>query len=71
MSGSGNEFLDLTLSYLYLKVRGSKADGSNLDGANKVGFTNPTASLLNEVDVILVGKLISSATNTYMLVTVS
>ena len=71
MSGSGNEFLDLARSYLYLKVKVSKADGSNLDGANKVGFTNATASLFNEVDVILVDKLISSATNTYMLVAVS
>ena len=44
----------------------SKADGSNLDGASKVGFANyAIASLFNQVDVILVGKLISSATNTY------
>ena len=64
--GSGKEFLDLARSYLYLKVKVSEADGSNLDGANKVGFANyPTASLFNQVDVILGGKLISSATNTY------
>ena len=38
----------------------------NLDGANKVGFANfPIASLFTQVDVILGGKLISSATNTY------
>ena len=65
-SGSGKEFLDLARSYLYLKVKVSKADGSNLDGARKVGFANyPIASLFNQVDVILSGKLISSATNTY------
>ena len=40
VSGSGKEFLHLTRSYLYLKVKVSKADGSNLDGASKVGFTN-------------------------------
>ena len=40
VSGSGKEFLDLALSYLYLKVKVSKADGSNLDGASNVGFAN-------------------------------
>ena len=66
VSGSGKEFLDLAQSYLYLKVKVSKADGTNLDGASKVGFANyPIASLFNQVDVILGGKLISSATNTY------
>ena len=66
VSGRGKEFLDLTRSYLYLKVKVSKADGSNLDGASKVGFTSyPIASLFNQMDAILGGKLISSATNTY------
>ena len=66
VSGSGKEFLDLGRSYLFLKVKVSKADGSNLDGASKVGFANyPIASLFNQVDAILGGKLISSATNTY------
>ena len=37
-----------------------------MDGTSKVGFANyPIASLFNQVDVILGGKLISSATNTY------
>ena len=63
--GSGKEFLDLARSYMYLKVKLSKADGSNLDGASKVGFAKyPIASLFNQVDVILDGKLISSAANT-------
>ena len=66
VSGSGKEFLDLARSYLYLRVKVSKADGSNLDGASKVDFANyPVANLLNQVDVILGSKLISSATNTY------
>ena len=66
VSGSGKEFLDLARSHLYLKVNISKADVSNLDGTSKVGFANyPIASLFNQVDVILGGKLISSATNTY------
>ena len=44
----------------------SKADGTNLDGGSKVGFANyPIASLFNQVDVILGGKLMSSATNAY------
>ena len=66
VSGSGKEFLDLARSYLYLKVKVSKADGSNSDGASKVGFANyPIANLFNQVDVILGGKLIPSATNIY------
>ena len=66
VSGSGKEFLDLAQSCLYLKVKVSKADGTNLDGASNVGFANyPISSLFNQVDVILSGKLISSATNTY------
>ena len=66
VSESGKEFPDLARSYLYLKVKVSKTDGSNLDGTSKVGFANyPIASLFNQVDVILGGKLISSATNTY------
>ena len=65
VSGSGKEFFDLARSYLYLKVKASKADGTNLDGASKVGFAYyPIASLFNQVDVILGGKLISSASNT-------
>ena len=66
VSGSGKEFLDLACSHLYLKVKVSKTDDSNLEGASKVGFTShPIASLFNQVDVILGDKLISSATNTY------
>ena len=48
------------------KLRYQKLDGSNLDSTRKVGFANyPIASSFNQVDVILGGKLISSATNTY------
>ena len=66
VSGGGKEFLELARSYLYFKVKVSKPNGSNLDGASKVGFANyPIASLFNQVDVSLGGKLISSATNTY------
>ena len=67
VSGSGKEFFYLVRSHLYhLKVQISKADGTNLDGASKVGLANyPIASLFNHVDIILGGKLISSATNTY------
>ena len=38
VSGSGKEFLDLARSYLYLKVKVSKTDGSNLDGQGWIGY---------------------------------
>ena len=67
ISERGKEFLDLASSYLYLKAEVSKADGSNLDGASKFGFTNyPISSVFNQLHAILGGKLISSATNTYV-----
>ena len=57
VSGSGQEFLNLARSDLYLRVKVSKADGSNLDGASKVGFANYLiASLFNQVNIILGGK---------------
>ena len=53
VSGSGKGLLDLARSYLFLKVKVTKAYGSNLDGASKVGFANyPVASLFNQMDVI-------------------
>ena len=64
VSGSGKEFLDLARSYLHLKVKVSKADGCNLDGARKVGFTNyPCCKLVQSSGR---GILISSATDTYI-----
>jgi len=66
ISGNGEEFVDLTQSSIWLKIKVSKADGSNLDAGSKVGLVNyPVASLFNQVDVMLGGKLISSSTNTY------
>ena len=67
ISGSGKEFIDLAQSYLYLKVKVSKADGSKLDSASKFGFANCLIAILfNQVDVILGGKFISSATNSIL-----
>ena len=66
ISGNGEEFIDLSQSSIYLKIKVSKADGSNLDNASKVGLVNyPVASIFSQVDVTLGGKLISSSTNTY------
>ena len=51
---------------IYIKIKVSKENGSNLEGASKVGFENyPVASFFNQVNFILGGKLISSASNTY------
>ena len=63
--GSEKEFLNLTRSYLYLKAKVSKADGSNLDGASKVGFANYPIAIYYPMFNKVRGKLIPSATNTY------
>ena len=58
--------LPRSLIRVVAKVTVSKADGSNLDAAGKVAFANyAIVSLLNQVDVTVGGKLISSSTNTY------
>ena len=61
-----DHFLDLRQSYLNIKFKVANSDGSNLSAYAKAGLVNyPTASLFQQVDVLLNGNLISSSTNTY------
>lgn len=63
--GSGEELTDLRGSWLYCRVKITKANGENLEDADRVGPVNLfLQALTSQVDVTLNDKLISSSTNT-------
>lgn len=66
ISGTGNDYLDLKNTLLYLKVRITKKNGDNLDVDQDVGpVNNWLHSLFSEVELILNDKLLSSTNKTY------
>ena len=66
VSGSGDEYLDLAKTQLFVKAKITKANGTALDAGMKVGPVNLFLhSLFSQVDVSLNERLISPSTNTY------
>ena len=66
ISGSGEDYVDLANTVLYVRAQIVKADGTNLAEDSKVAPTNLWLhSLFSQVDVSLNEKLISPSTNTY------
>jgi hypothetical protein len=66
IASSGDDYIDLANSYLYVKARLNRADGSDLEAADTVGpVNNLLHSLFSQVDVSLNGTLITNSTNTY------
>ena len=66
VSGSGEEYLDLARTQLYVKVKITKPNGAVLDPNTQVGPVNLFLhSLFSQVDVSLNERLISPSTNTY------
>lgn len=66
VSGSGEEYLDLARTQLFVKAKIVKGDGSDIEATTQVGPTNLFLhSLFSQVDVSLNERLISSSTNTY------
>ena len=66
VSGTGEEYLDLTKTQLLVKGKITKANGTALDAETKVGPVNLFLhSLFSQVDVSLNERLISPSTNTY------
>ena len=64
--GSGEDYIDLTNTFLYLGVKITAADGANIAYAAAIGPVNLLMnSLFSQVDVALNDKLVSSSTNTY------
>ncbi|KAK3746089.1 hypothetical protein QZH41_004626 [Actinostola sp. cb2023] len=63
--GSGDELTDLRSSWIYLKVKITKGNGTNLEDDDHVGPVNLfLQTLFSQVDVTMNDKLISSSTNT-------
>ena len=63
---SGDDYIDFANSYLHIKVKIQRADGTVLDAADTVGpVNNFLHSLFSQVDVSLNGTLITNSTNTY------
>lgn len=66
INGSGEDYLDFANSYLHIRAKITKADGTNLVNDNKAGPTNLFLhSLFSQVDIALNGTQITSSTNTY------
>ena len=65
ITGSGDEFTDLRGSWLYFKVKVTKANGTDLGDDDRVAPANDLANcMIAGIDVTLNDKLISSSTNT-------
>lgn len=67
IKGQGDEYLDLSQSYLQVVCKFTKADGTNLTGAGSTStpVNNILHSLFSEIDVSLNGKVITPGTDTY------
>ena len=64
--GSGEDYIDLTNTFLHLGVKITGADGANIADAAAIGLVNLLMhSRFSQVDVALNDKLVSSSTNTY------
>ena len=67
IKGQGDEYLDLSQSYLQVMCKFTKGDGSDLTGANSTStpVNNILHSLFSEIDVSLNGKVVTPGTDTY------
>ena len=66
LGSSGDEYIDFANSYLYVKAKILRANGSNLEEADTVGpVNNFLHSLFSQIDISLNGTLITSSTGTY------
>ena len=65
-NGSGEDYLDLNNSYLYVRAKVVQENGNNLEAEDAVApVNNLLHSMFSQVDVSLNGTQISSSTNTY------
>ena len=66
ISGAGSEYIDFSNTFLHVKVKVTKGDGTNLDVDTPVApVMNFMHSLFSQVDISLNGALVTSSQNTY------
>lgn len=67
IQGQGDEYIDLSQTYVQIVCKFTKDDGTALTGANTsvTPVNNIIHSLFSEIDVTLNGKIISPGTDTY------
>ena len=66
ISGNGEDYMDLSQSYLYVKVKIVKPDGTNLKNDDKVAPVNLFLhALFSQIDVSLNERTITSSSNSY------
>ena len=66
INGSGGEYLDLSRSYLHIKAKVIRTDGTDLPNDNNVApVNNFLHSMFSQVDITMNGTQISSSINTY------
>lgn len=66
MSGTGNEYIDLNKSRLYVKLQIRNGDETNLAAKEATGIINlPMQSMFSHIDVYMNNKLVSVNSNNY------
>ena len=66
VSGTGEDYIDLGNTMLYVQAKITKQDGTNLDANDPVGPVNLMLhSLFSQVDISLNGIQVTTSTNTY------
>ncbi|XP_066486683.1 uncharacterized protein F54H12.2-like [Tiliqua scincoides] len=66
IAGSGEDYMDLNNTLVYLRYKIVKEDGSNIDRQDEVALVNyPIAPIFSQLDVTLGDRLISQSNNCY------
>ena len=66
IKGHGEDFLDLAQTYVYIKLKITQTNGTDLAADTQTTpVNNFLHSMFNEIDLSLNGKIISPSTNTY------
>ncbi|KAK3083338.1 hypothetical protein FSP39_019979 [Pinctada imbricata] len=66
IKGHGEDFLDLAQTYVYIKLKITQTNGTDLaNDTQTTPVNNFLHSMFNEIDLSLNGKIISPSTNTY------
>ncbi len=67
IQGQGDEYIDLSQTYLQIVCKFTNADGTNLEGlaGKSTPVNNIIHSLFSEIDLTLNGKIVTPGTDTY------